>query len=465
MAAAEVAPLAKVGGLGDVLGSLPPAVKSLGVDARVIMPLYGSISPRKHDLNKIYSDLEVPSGRLLMKVNVWQGKLPHGNVPVYFIDCPEYFGKPEVYCGNDNAERFLFFSLAALYALPVLGWQPDIIHCHDSHTALMPDIIKTTNLEYLRGLKTIFTIHNFYYQGKAEQDVLTTGNLHPESLKSLSVDLQDGDVNFMVQGVLNADLVTTVSPTYAREITTSAYGARLDNVIRKRRADLYGIINGLDLEYYDPSHDPAIAERYTAKSINKKLENKLALQKKLGLPVNQDIPLVAMVTRLVWQKGIDLVTTRFSRFRAQFVFLGTGKPEYERSLKELGNEHPEQFSVNLMYDEKLAKLIYAGADIFLMPSRFEPCGLGQMIAMRYGTVPVVRATGGLKDTVTPDLGFSFKDVSKDEFYKSIKQALDTYYDRPDDWRAMQTRGMQADFSWDKPAKEYVGLYKKLMLKQ
>ena len=464
MAAAECTPIVKVGGLGDVVGSLPLALHKLGIDVRVIMPLYGSIDRKKYGLKKIYSELEVPSGLLLVKVDIYEAKLPGTSVPVYFIDAPDYFRFEEVYTKGNNSERFLFFSLAALYSLPILKFQPDVIHCQDSHTALIPDIIKTSNLEYLRGLKTLYSIHNFFYQGKTEIITLSTGNLHVESLKSLTADARNGDINFMVQGVLNADLVNTVSPTYAKEITTSAYGAGLDKVIQKRKADLCGILNGIDTEFFNPRTDRYIKTKYTEKSLNKKLENKIHLQKKLGLPADKEMPVVGLVSRLVWQKGIDLVTEHFSRLRCQFVFLGTGKDEYERSLKNLAKKYPEQFSAQIGFDTKLAQEIYAGADIFLMPSRFEPCGLGQMIAMRYGTLPVVRATGGLKDTVTPDLGFSFEDISKSELFKTLKNALDIYYEDKDKWQKMQIRAMRQDFSWTKSAKEYIVLYKNLIKK-
>jgi len=462
MAAAEVAPFAKVGGLGDVTGSLPPALQKLGVDVRLIMPLYGSVDKRKYKLKKIYSDLEVPSGMMMIKVNIWEAKLLGSDVIVYFIDAPEYFKYKDVYQPGDNSERFLFFSFAALYCLPAIKFNPDIVHCQDSHTALIPDVLSVTNLEYLKNIRTLYTIHNFRYQGKTSPVILKTGNLTKESTKSLSRDARDGDINFMAQGVLTADLINTVSPTYAKEITTSFYGAGLDKVIRKRKEDLYGIVNGIDTKFFNPQKDKYIKTNYSIKTLNKKLENKTYLQKKLKLPVKKGMPLVGVITRLAWQKGIDLITKRFTRFNAQFVFLGTGAKEYENHLKSLSKKHPKQFSAQIKFDIKLAQEIYAGSDIFLMPSRYEPCGLGQMIAMRYGTVPVVRATGGLADTVDKKTGFSFKNVSKSELFNSLKDALDVYYENPKKWKDMQKKCMQKDFSWDKSAKEYVKLYKKLV---
>jgi len=462
MLAAEVAPFAKVGGLGDVAGSLPPALKKAGVDVRVMMPLYGSIDRKKYKLKKIYSDLEVPSGWLMIKVNIWESKMPGTRVPIYFIDAPEYYKYDEVYVSGDNSERFLFFSLAALYCLPLIKFNPDVVHCHDSHTALVPDIIKTSNLDYIRNLKTLLTIHNFEYQGKANPLVLSTGNLHPNSLKVLSKDVADGDVNFMVQGVLGADLINTVSKKYAEEILTSTYGAGLDNIIQKRKKDLFGILNGIDVDFFNASKDEYISQNFSIRSLDKKSKNKTALQKRLGLQVDKNIPMVGLVSRLVWQKGLELITDRFGKLDCQFVFLGNGQKQYEEQLKAFAKKFPENVSANITFDLKLAQQIYASSDIFLMPSRFEPCGLGQMIAMHYGTVPVVRATGGLADTVDDKVGFSFQKMEIMEFYNTLKEAIDLYHEKPLKWRKLQENCMKRDFSWERSAREYVGLYKKIL---
>ncbi len=482
MAAAEVAPIAKVGGLADVTGSLPPAILKLGVDVRLIIPLYGSINKKKYKLKKIYSDLEVPSGRLLIKINVWEALLPNTKIKIYFIDAPLYFKYNNIYIDGDNSERFLFFSLALLYALPIIPFDPDIIHCHDSHTALIPDIIKTSNLEYIKKLKTLYTIHNFRYQGKTRTTVLSTANINTTSLNSLDIDAKNGDINFMAQGVLNADLVNTVSPTYAQEITTDAFGAGLERIIRKRKKDLYGIINGIDTNFFNPQKDKFIDYNFSANHLNGKTKNKLALQKELGLPIDKSIPIVALITRLVWQKGIELITEKFVKLNCQFVFLGTGQKQYEQQLTKLAKNNPNKISTNILFDLKLAQKIYASSDIFLMPSRFEPCGLGQLIAMRYGSVPIVRETGGLADTVTPlkykknnsgdyrfnnthkALGFNFKNIDKKEFYQSLQTALDIYYHYPDVWKQLIKNDMTTDFSWNKSAKEYLKLYKKIIKK-
>jgi starch synthase len=277
----------------------------------------------------------------------------------------------------------------------------------------------------------------------------------------------------MVQGILSSDAITTVSPTYAKEILNHYEGAGLDNILKKRKNDLHGILNGIDTDFFNPAKDKFIQQKYAAKTIDKKTKNKLALQKKLGLPQNKSIALAGLVSRLVWQKGIELFTEKFSQLNCQFIFLGAGDKKYEALLKNLEKKYPRQFRVILGFDEALAHQIYAGADIFLMPSRFEPCGLGQMIAMRYGTVPVVRKTGGLADTVegvksqkskvksNMETGFVFKKFDSATLYKTLKQALNVYYNKPKIWHRLQLNGMKKDFSWNKSAKEYLKLYKKL----
>jgi starch synthase len=462
MVAAEAAPFAKVGGLGDVVGSLPVALEKIGVETRVVLPLYGSINKKKYGLKKIYSNFEIPSNKHLVKVNVWEALFPGSSVKVYFIDASKYFSEKDIYIHGDNSERFLFFSLATLYTLPIMEFHPDIIHIHDSHPALIPDIIKTSRINHLKNIKTLFTIHNFRYQGKADPIVLSTGNLRKDSLKSLTVDARDGDINFMVQGLLNADLINTVSKTYADEITTSFYGAGLERLLRERKDDLSGILNGIDVDFFNPEKDEHIKEKYSITDIEKKVKNKLFLQKKLGLPIKADVALCGMVTRLAWQKGIELFTEHFAKLGCQFVFLGTGDAKYEKKLQDLAEKYPDTISVQTKFSVELAEQIYAGSDIFLMPSRYEPCGLGQMIAMRYGSVPVARATGGLKDTVTPDVGFTFEKIETAEFYATIKKALNVFYKEPEVWREMMLSAMQKDFSWTKSAAEYLKLYQKLV---
>jgi starch synthase len=472
MASAEVAPFAKVGGLADVTGSLPPALEKLNCDVKIVMPLYGAIDRKNFKLKKKLSNIEIISDKETKKINLWQAKLPNSQTTVYFIEHAPFFGKKEVYHGND-AERFLFFSLACLNILPLIKFQPDVIHCHDFHTALITDLLKTQKDQktklglFLQNTKTLYTIHNLNYQGKSEIEVLSTGNLSKNSLKSLSKDARDGDINFMVQGIINADWVNTVSPTYAKEITTSAYGANLENIIKQNKNKLSGILNGIDIDKYNPAEDKLIKQKYDLKTLSKKADNKLYLQKILKLPQDKNIPIVGMITRLAWQKGLELISPTIeqvikSNQPAQFVFLGTGQKEYETELKKLAKKYPQYVSANIMFDIKLAQQIYAGSDIFLMPSRFEPCGLGQMFAMRYGTVPIVRKTGGLADTVDKKTGFSFEEFTAEDFTNSLKKAINIFYKKPRQWQKLVKNCMKKDFSWDKSAKEYLKLYKKLI---
>ncbi len=333
MAAAEAAPFAKVGGLGDVVGSLPLALAKLNCDVRVIIPLYGAIDRQKFKLQLIKKNINVLSAGEIKKVNVWQTKFPGSKVIIYFIES-HYFKRKEIYKpeGN-NAKAFLFFSTATLMVLPFIKFKPDIIHCHDFHPALITDMLKINKEPIYQKIKTVYTIHNLNYQGASGIEILSTGNLRQNSLASLSRDAQDGNVNFMVQGILNADLVNTVSKTYAKEIASADYGANLEKVTRLRK--IYGILNGLDTKLFNPATDKLITKRYSVKSLSKKTINKLALQKGLGLEINEKIPLVSMVTRLTWQKGIDLIDEKLVQLPCQFVVLGTGVKQYEEQLKSL----------------------------------------------------------------------------------------------------------------------------------
>lgn len=462
MASAEITPFAKVGGLADVAGSLPPALKKLGRDVRLIMPLYGLINRKKYKLKKIYSNIEIPSRGKFVKINLWQGKLPGSAVKIYFVDTPKYFSANNIYVKKNNAERFLFFSLACLHVLPIIKFRPDIIHCHDWHTAVIPSLLKSINSDFFKQTKTVYTIHNLAHQGIAKPKIVGFSKLDP-NLPIIKADLKNKDINFMVQGILGADIINTVSPSYAKEILTHYQGAGLDNILKKRKKDLYGILNGIDVKFFNPTTDKFIKQKYSVKSLNKKALNKLDLQKKLGLPQDKSIALVGIVSRLVWQKGFELITKmveaqNFASLQYQFVVLGTGKKKYEKQLQKLAKKYPEKFSAQIDFNIKLAQQIYASSDIFLMPSRFEPCGLGQMIAMRYGAVPIVRATGGLDDTIDGKVGFKFKNFSSDALLKILKKALNIYYNHPKKWRDLQINGMKKDFSWDKSAKEYLKLY-------
>ncbi|MDD4271279.1 MAG: glycogen/starch synthase [Patescibacteria group bacterium] len=447
---AEVAPLAKVGGLGDVAGSLPKALAGLGIDIRICLPFYGLIDKRKYPAEKIISRLAVTTGDKDKIIDVYKTNLPGTKIPVYLIE-HKFFSSSEIYSGPrlilngkytrqpDDLKRFAFFSRAALAVAKKLNFKPDVMHLNDWHTAPVAGFIKTLNQQdnFFAKTKTLLTIHNLANQGINKNN------------------------NYLADGILNADLINTVSPTYAKEILTKEYGANLEKILKKRKKDLYGILNGIDTGFFNPATDNLISQKYSFKNLEKKTANKLALQKQLGLPLDKNMALVGLISRLVWQKGLNLITENFSQLNCQFVFLGTGQKEYEQQLLSLSKKFPRQFSALIKFDEKLAHQIYAGADIFLMPSRFEPCGLGQIIAMRYGSVPLVRKTGGLADTVNHKVGFAFKKYSGQELYKTIDKALTVFYKNKKFWRRLQLNGLKQDFSWNKPAHEYLKLYKKL----
>jgi len=471
MLAAEITPIAKVGGLGDVAGSLPQALYQLGADIRLCLPFYGSIDTKKYKVKKVAGEITIAINGKKNQASVWQTFLPGTRIPVYlikniFFDCQEIYRGCKIMKNNryvddaNDLERFSFFMQASLEAVKKIGFKPDIIHLNDWHTALVPQLIKSPeNKIFFKNTKTIYTIHNLANQGITKENILKFANLDSGS-PLIKTDSENGDINFMVQGILGADAVTTVSPTYAKEIMTAQTGAGLEKILKMRGNDLYGILNGVDTVFFNPLKDKLIKQNYSLKTLDKKVANKLFLQKKLGLPENKDIPMVGFIARFVWQKGIDLINGTFSGLKCQFVFLGTGDKKYEDSLKALAKKYPSQFSAQIKFDARLAQEIYAGSDIFIIPSRFEPCGLTQMIAMRYGAVPVVRSTGGLADTVDESVGFVFKKFTSRALYVAIKKAVDGHRNKKK-WRAMQVRGMKKNFSWESSAKKYLDIYKKL----
>lgn len=461
MAAAEAAPLIKVGGLSDVVGSLPKALSDNGCDVRIIMPKYDKIDIDKYKFEKTKT-FQVDINEKKDEVSVWQSRKAIAGATVYLIES-KMFDSSDVYIHKNDPARFILFSTLCLEVMPVIGFKPDVLHCHDYHTAFILPLIKTGKYQYLEGVKTLYTIHNLNYQGKSDEEVLGVADLTHNSLVSLAEDMADGDINFMVQGIINADAVNTVSPTYAREITTKEYSAGLEKIVRANKNKLYGIINGIDLKFFDPSKDKYISRKYSINNIEKKIENKLDLQRAVGLPEDKDVAVAGFISRFVSQKGIELINDEVVKnSNCQFVFLGTGRKEYEEMVAKLARKYPEKVSANIMFDIGLAQKIYAGSDIFLMPSRFEPCGLGQMISMRYGTVVVARATGGLKDTIDDKVGFVFSSFSPKALKKSLKECLDVYYNYPNKWLKLKKNCLKKDFSWNKSAKEYLRLYKKLI---
>ncbi len=463
--AAEATPLVKVGGLADVIGSLPKALIEIGHDVRVMMPRYGIIDADRFPASPVIDNLNVQEMKTTKPVSLKLTEL-NDKIKVYLVESDDFRSSIEVY-GKGELERFLLFCRAVLKVLPKLDWQPEIVHCHDWHTALIPLQLKKNNYAY----PSIFTIHNLAYQGFFDRDFLVDSGLE-QDWQWRPAGAPEPPLNFMGQGILWADMVTTVSETYAKEILTPEYGAGLDYLLRYRQDKLFGIVNGLDYDEYNPATDPFIPAEYGASTLNKRLANKLALQKGAGFSEDVAVPLVGMVSRLDEQKGLDILTASFDslfqKLEAQVVILGKGREEYHDLLRQAASRYPKQLAVFIDFDDPLAHLIYAGCDMFLMPSRFEPCGLGQLIAMHYGALPIVRRTGGLADTVQ-DLaqdfgagtGFVFQDYDSGAVSTAIQRAVDAYK-KKEAWRGVMRRIMSLDFSWQASARKYEALYQKAL---
>ena len=460
---AEAAPFAKQGGLGDVVGSLPKALRQLGHDVRVVIPAYANIERGYPGVEPMPGALSVPVRATTLPAGVWQGLLPGSDVPIYFIAERNLFDRPNIYGYHDDAYRFAFFSRAALELTLALDWRPDVIHAHDWHTA--PAIAWLANSGWsdprLYHIPTLFTIHNLAHQGRTSTDIWDYLRVHTGALYEEGY----GEVNFMARGIYHATMITTVSPTYGREIMTRDGGAGLSGLLQQRSFDVHGILNGVDYSEWDPAADPRLPTHFDEETLDLRRELRHQLQEGLGLPVVDDIPLVAMITRLDWQKGLQITGEVIHRLlnnwagEAQFVVLGTGDESFERMLEKFADYHRGKMAAVLKFNARLAPLIYGGADIFLMPSLFEPCGLSQMIAMRYGCVPVVRATGGLEDTIWDGVtGFKFGDFSAESFWQALARAIYVYnVDKPR-WRDIQLAGMRTDFSWRRSAAAYDQVY-------
>lgn len=477
---AEVAPFAKTGGLADVAGALPRALSALGHDVRVLMPWYKKLADDGVAAPTLKKGVKLDPATLpeeMPKVfDLRSSLLPGSKVPAYFVDQPAYFGRDGFYGDGsgdfaDNGDRFIFFARAVLAAVRALGFKPDVIHLNDWHTGFVPVILRTqlNDDPFFAHTGTLFTVHNLAYQGlfpdwQHGRTGLDWGLFNPESMEFY------GQLNTMKGALLFADLINTVSPRYAEEIKTQEFGCGLEGVMRGRSADLSGIINGLDYQEWDPAKDAFLPHAYSAEKLAEKAKVKAALKKELGLP-EDDVPLVAMVTRLDNMKGLSLVdevTDYLMHLDLQFVLLGTGEPRFHESFSRLAEYYPEKASVNLKFDNGLAHRIEAGADLFLMPSRFEPCGLNQLISLRYGTVPLVRAVGGLADTVHEfeprtgkGNGFVFNEYSSMALFNAVQRALEIYKDKAT-WAKLQRNGMAEDHSWSASAKEYEKLYRKIV---
>ncbi|NLB17898.1 MAG: glycogen synthase GlgA [Syntrophomonadaceae bacterium] len=472
IAASEMTPFAKTGGLADVTGSLPKALKDLGHDVRVVIPNYKQITAGRY-----LTDLPVPMDGHLETAIIRHASIKgkYEQIPVYLADNHKYFHRDRMYGFNDEFDRFNFFTKTCLAMLPYLGFQPDVIHCNDWHTALIPLFLKNKFGEepFYKNIASVFTVHNLQYQGRFPKRVLTSLGLDDSFFTPEELEYY-GEVNFMKAGLLHGDLINTVSRKYAAEIQTHELGEGLDGLLRKRALDLHGILNGLDYQEFDPVQDEKIYVKYDVNSLENKRENKYQLQKSLGLSMG-DVPMVGIITRLVSQKGLDLMAAVIDEIMGlgiQLVLLGTGEDYYEKLFAEVKVRYPQQTSVNLGFDAALAQKIYAGSDIFLMPSRFEPCGLGQLISLRYGTIPVVRRTGGLADTITNydfatgyGNGFDFVDYSPEELLGALSRAVQLYRNNPDAWGKLIHVAMNMDFSWNRSAVKYLELYEKAINKR
>ena len=470
-ASAEAAPFVKTGGLGDVAGSLPSALNAAGADVIVMVPKYATIADEYKAQMEHVGEFYVPLGWR----NEYCGleRLVHDGVTYIFIDNERYFGRSYPYGFFDDGERFAYFSKAVCESLQYLpdGFTCDILHCNDWHTALAPVFLREfyQGLPVYENVKCVFSIHNIAFQGQFTDmllgDVLGLSHIEP-AVRQLRCD--DRSINYMLGAINYSDAIGTVSPTYAAEICTPEYGEGLDGALRRRRDILHGILNGIDVVRNDPASDPRIEATYTVADRSGKAACKAALQRELGLEVRDDRPLMVMVTRLTRQKGMDLVTYALDRILSggvQVAILGTGDYDYEEALRYFERTYPAQMAARIQFDPALSQRMYAAADMFLMPSLFEPCGLSQIIAMRYGTLPIVRETGGLRDTVTPynqytgeGTGFSFTHFNGDEMGDAVFRAARLFWDDRAAWDALVTQAMEADFSWTRSAGDYMNLY-------
>ena len=471
-AASEVAPFIKTGGLADVAGSLPNALAKLGHDVRVILPLYSAIPAMWRRQMTFLKSFHFP----LSWRNAYCGlfSLAYQGLTYYFIDNEYYFQREGLYGQFDDGERFAYFSRAVVEVPIQLGWSPDIIHCNDWQTSLVPVyLLEARHREpLLMHTKSVFTIHNIEYQGQFDRKILGDVLGLDESYFREDMLSYYGDVNLVKGAIYAADYITTVSPTYAKELQYAFYAHGLEGVIADNYHKFTGILNGIDMEHNNPATDPFLPAPYSAADPSGKAACKAALQEKLGLNVDPDVPIIACISRLVAHKGYELVTAAFPKILehyVQFVVLGTGDWGIESFFRMAAQEYPGRVSANLMYSAELASQLYAGADLLLMPSISEPCGLSQMIAMRYGTVPIVRLTGGLKDSVPSynpttgtGLGFTFGSITPGDLLGAIDRGLEAYEtDRPN-WTALMKRGMTTDFSWDQSAAAYEKVYQKVM---
>ncbi len=465
----EAYPFAVSGGLGDVSGALPAALRHRFIGCRVVMPLYEDVPEHYKKEMKFLGSLSVPVSWRRQYCGVFEAKW--GGVTYYLLDNQYYFKRSGLYGYFDDAERFAFFARAALEILPLIGYYPDVIHCNDWQSALLPTYYSLfyAGVPGYENIKTVLTIHNIQYQGKYGNDILGDVLGIPEEARSLLEN--EGAVNILKGGIETAHAVTTVSPTYSREILDPWYSYGLDSILKERSWKLRGIINGIDVDVYNPQTDSMIAANYSADDMAGKAVNKRVLQETMGLPQREDVPMIGLVSRLVSQKGLDLVKyalEEMMQWDIQLVILGSGDWVYESYFDEMAAKYPDKMALKLGFIPALAHQIYAGVDLFLMPSKFEPCGLAQLISLRYGTLPIVRETGGLKDTVfdcggKDGNGFTFQTYNGDDMKDAVHRAVCLYRDK-EKWDSAVARAMACDHSWNQSAGEYAKLYKELVSK-
>ena len=470
-ATSEAVPFCKTGGLADVAGSLPQALAQAGNEVEVILPLYQRVSDKWKDQLEFICHIEVPLGWRRVYCGLF--RLEKDGVLWYFVDNEYYFKRDALYGHYDDGERFGFFSRAIVSLMPALQFMPEVIHCNDWQTALVPIYLKDECVRWpdIRGIKTVFTIHNIEYQGRYGKETLEDlFGLAPGWFADGTIAM-DGDVNLLKGALMTCDAITAVSPTYAQELRYTFFAHGMESVMQRNAGKVHGVLNGIDMVRYDPSKGTGIRNKFSVKNMAGKAKNKAYLQEQMSLEVKPDVPVIGIVSRLVSHKGLDLVCKVFDQImdlNCQFVVLGSGDWNYEQFFEQKRGQYNGRMGLYRGYNEELANAIYAGADLLLMPSKSEPCGLAQMIAMRYVTVPIVRETGGLKDTVHPyeawcgaGNGFTFADYNSGDMLYVIRQAVELYYDKPAEFANLRKAGMTEDFSWSRSAEAYNGIYQKI----
>ena len=475
----EVVPFAKTGGLADVAGALPKALAALGHDVKVIMPAYKKVLEGQFPIGIVMENLMVEVPFSPDRFSLLSTRIPGTKVEVWLVRQDEYYYRDELYQVKgkdygDNVQRFVLFGKAVIESIKATGWKPDVIHCNDWQTALIPLYLRIQREHdpNFRGIGTVFSIHNMAYQGVFPPAEFPLTGLSWDFYNFKELEFW-GNFNLLKAGIIYSEEINTVSEMYSKEIQTAEYGCGLEGLLQSRAKDLSGIINGIDYKLWDPETDKQIAATYNFKTIKNKGKSKLALQESFGLEKDESKFLIGLISRLADQKGFDLVAgciDRIMALGAQVVILGTGEPKYHELFEREHQRFPKQMGVALKFDAKLAQMIYAGSDAFLMPSRYEPCGLGQLISLKYGTIPIVRKTGGLADSIVDydenpkkGTGFVFTSYSAEELFKCIERAFQAF-NKPKTWLAIEKNAMEADFSWDASAKEYVELYKKAVSK-